>query len=257
MGFWGTPTSSIQWCEEDYTHSWFIAEFWNTLSNIPPMIWAAVGLYYATYVATKKQQPIVLRRAYLWPIVVFAGSTCFHATLTYTGQLLDEIPMIYGTLYFHYVIEQVVDAQMKKPMFMVKRIVYFAIAIAITTIMIVFRHSPLPLQLSYSLLVLALVIRTILVARRISNPILTRLMFIAFWVYVTASTMWTVEQLYCHSTKPFQLHSWWHVFAGAGTYLWIQGIAAANFAVIKEIPKVSIIGAHIVFIEAENEKLKN
>jgi hypothetical protein len=28
--------------------------------------------------------------------LVLSGSSAFHATLTYTGQLLDELPMIYG-----------------------------------------------------------------------------------------------------------------------------------------------------------------
>ncbi|KAK3094993.1 hypothetical protein FSP39_008837 [Pinctada imbricata] len=33
-GLWGSPTATIDWCEENYKVTPFIAEFWNTLSNI-------------------------------------------------------------------------------------------------------------------------------------------------------------------------------------------------------------------------------
>ena len=38
-------------------------------------------------------QPGVVIMAYLVPIIVYSGSFAFHASLTYTGQLLDELPM--------------------------------------------------------------------------------------------------------------------------------------------------------------------
>jgi penicillin amidase len=79
-------------------------------------------------------------------------------------------------------------------------------------------------------------------------------MMLAFWIYVAASIFWLTERGFCENTKPFHLHSWWHIFAGAGVYFWIQGVAAVDYVLNKEKPKVSIVGAHIVFIEAENEK---
>ena len=32
-GYWGPVTSSIDWCEENYVQSYYIAEFWNTITN--------------------------------------------------------------------------------------------------------------------------------------------------------------------------------------------------------------------------------
>lgn len=45
LGYWGPPTATIDWCEDNYIHSFYIAEFWNTVSNacifVPPLY----GLY--------------------------------------------------------------------------------------------------------------------------------------------------------------------------------------------------------------------
>ncbi|XP_013916330.1 PREDICTED: alkaline ceramidase 3 [Thamnophis sirtalis] len=60
-GYWGPPTSTLDWCEENYVVSSYIAEF-------------SVGL----------------------------GSWCFHMTLKYEMQLLDELPMIYSCCVFVY-----------------------------------------------------------------------------------------------------------------------------------------------------------
>ena len=49
-------------------------------------------------------QPTIILYAYLIPIIVFIGSFIFHSTLTYTGQLLDELPMIYGICYFNWIL---------------------------------------------------------------------------------------------------------------------------------------------------------
>ena len=43
-GFWGVPTASIDWCEQNYAITPFVAEFWNTLSSLAMVIAGVVGL---------------------------------------------------------------------------------------------------------------------------------------------------------------------------------------------------------------------
>ena len=45
--------------------------------------------------------------AYFTLIVIGVGSTLFHMTLKYEMQLLDEIPMIYGTSVIGYCLYEV------------------------------------------------------------------------------------------------------------------------------------------------------
>ena len=33
-GFWGPVTASIDWCEENYERTPYLAEFWNSISSL-------------------------------------------------------------------------------------------------------------------------------------------------------------------------------------------------------------------------------
>merc|ERR1711934_283612 len=44
QGYWGDPTSSIDWCESNYVVSFYIAEFWNTISSFLMVVAGICGL---------------------------------------------------------------------------------------------------------------------------------------------------------------------------------------------------------------------
>ncbi|KAJ1305235.1 hypothetical protein OPQ81_000264 [Rhizoctonia solani] len=95
-GFWGNHTATIDWCEDNYTHSQYVAEWYNTVSNIP---FIALGLYGAYYSLT--EIPSAMHRSrfaapHFGIACIGLGSFIFHATLNWYAQvLLDEMPMIY------------------------------------------------------------------------------------------------------------------------------------------------------------------
>lgn len=92
---WGEVTSTIDWCEENYVQSGFIAEFCNTLSNTS-YIFVSIFLYYRlTYKLNIVETRFKLTMAGL--LLVGLGSAMFHMSLRYDCQLLDELPMIYIT----------------------------------------------------------------------------------------------------------------------------------------------------------------
>lgn len=92
-GFWGIPTSTIDWCEENYVVTHYIAEAVNTATN-------AAFILLAHY-AWRNARKFKLEQRFVYScygfMLVGIGSWLFHMTLQYRFQLLDELPMIYAT----------------------------------------------------------------------------------------------------------------------------------------------------------------
>ena len=81
-------TSSIDWCEENYTHSYYIVEFWNTMTSTS-MFFTGLYLYYNDKSNSR------LQTLYYLLCLVGIGSVLFHMTLSRYSQALDEVPMIW------------------------------------------------------------------------------------------------------------------------------------------------------------------
>eukprot|EP01095_Lingulamoeba_sp_RSL-Kostka_P011055 TRINITY_DN4117_c0_g1_i2.p1 TRINITY_DN4117_c0_g1~~TRINITY_DN4117_c0_g1_i2.p1 ORF type:complete len:158 (+),score=21.80 TRINITY_DN4117_c0_g1_i2:111-584(+) len=98
IGVFGEPTTLVDWCEKNYAVTYYIAEFYNTISNIPFIV---IGLF--GFMVTKEFE-WRYRLAHLSISVIGLGSLMFHATLLYTCQLGDEIPMLYSMLIFYFIV---------------------------------------------------------------------------------------------------------------------------------------------------------
>ena len=103
-GYWGPVTSNIDWCESNYEVTYYIAEFWNTLTTVamilPPII-GALSSFTKMHVELRYLMPFFML------IVVGLGSGLFHMTLLYEMQLMDELPMIWGTATLLYAIHDI------------------------------------------------------------------------------------------------------------------------------------------------------
>ena len=60
-GYWGKRTATIDWCEENYQVTNYIAEFWNTVSNFVMILFPLYAIYWSfklrsKYRLLKKQQ---------------------------------------------------------------------------------------------------------------------------------------------------------------------------------------------------------
>ncbi|XP_067939798.1 alkaline ceramidase 2-like isoform X2 [Watersipora subatra] len=88
---WGS--SKVDWCEKNFIHVYFVAEFYNTISNIlfltmPPLL---IYLFQPYSKQVSKGANIV----FLLLFIVGVGSAYFHCTLSLLGQLLDEIAILW------------------------------------------------------------------------------------------------------------------------------------------------------------------
>ena len=77
LNFWGPVTSSIDWCEKNYVYSPYIAEFYNTISNIPTIVLTIIGLIVALSQGFEKRFTVL----HLSNMVLALGSILFHGTL--------------------------------------------------------------------------------------------------------------------------------------------------------------------------------
>ncbi len=112
-GYWGPPSANIDWCEDNYVATTMIAEFWNSFSSF-----ALVSAGFVAYLRELKQyteQPsLSFAYAYIATTFVGIGSFLFHATLLWSMQIMDELPMVYAALGFMVLFLTVEDTPNKK-----------------------------------------------------------------------------------------------------------------------------------------------
>jgi len=75
--FWGPVTSTIECCEKNYAYSSYIAEFYNTISNIPTILLAFIGLINAFRQRFEKRFSVL----HVSNMTLAFGSMLYHATL--------------------------------------------------------------------------------------------------------------------------------------------------------------------------------
>lgn len=92
-GYWGKITSTIDWCEENYVISPYVAEWSNTMTN---GLFVIIALY-SMYCSLRNGMEFRFHLVSFGFALVGVGSWLFHMTLQYRYQLLDELPMIYAT----------------------------------------------------------------------------------------------------------------------------------------------------------------
>jgi len=98
-GFW-KKTANIDWCEGNYEYNTYVAEWWNTISSMYMTLCGFLGMMFCLY----SKYPVRFAMAYFSLFIVGAGSALFHATLSYQGQIADEIPMSYLGVIFIYIL---------------------------------------------------------------------------------------------------------------------------------------------------------
>ena len=230
IGFWGPPSSTINWCETNYEVNHYIAEFWNTITNlgfILPSIYGMRNCHKLNIEARYTYSFILL-------LLVGVGSWMFHMTLRYEMQLLDEIPMMWCGSYIVYCLYRSRCIGFTKE----ARIVGFILVAHCTigTLLYMANKNPIFFQTMFGLVVISGVSLSIYQNYRHYSPLGWKLSKAAVIFTIIGFLFWNLDNLYCdqlsnirerrlreHSILTYlspitQLHGWWHIFAGCATY---------------------------------------
>ncbi|XP_036874443.1 alkaline ceramidase 1 isoform X3 [Manis javanica] len=86
-------SSEVDWCETNFQHSELVAEFYNTFSNVTFFIFGPLMMFLMHPYAQKRSRYSYV--TFILFMVVGLFSTYFHMTLSFLGQLLDEISILW------------------------------------------------------------------------------------------------------------------------------------------------------------------
>lgn len=229
-GFWGVPTSTIDWCEENYVVSPYIAELLNTVTNSGFILLAGLAIYNAW------RNKLDLRFIYLafGFLLVGVGSWWFHMTLRYEYQLLDELPMIYATCIPFWS----VFSQFKSPRhsFLIGAGIFFA-ANLLTAIYLHFKNPTIH-QVGYAVLNAGIIFQSAALAHKHVHDEhelrkMNYTMFFGVAVFLLGYLLWNLDIHLCDLARskrrewgmPYGFvlegHGWWHLFTGTGVYFYL------------------------------------
>eukprot|EP00933_Yihiella_yeosuensis_P055545 TRINITY_DN54382_c0_g1_i1.p1 TRINITY_DN54382_c0_g1~~TRINITY_DN54382_c0_g1_i1.p1 ORF type:complete len:295 (+),score=31.78 TRINITY_DN54382_c0_g1_i1:107-991(+) len=222
-GLWGSPNAEFNWCEPDYLTVDFIAEPVNTISNLG-MVFLPL-LFLSSH---PKLDGDIIGLALL-EISIGVGSICFHATLRYSMQLLDEVPMLWyillGSASF---LRRLNGRDLRRPA--------GAYGVVLTLgILLTEQHSLLHevfrglMAVSFSISLIAIGWGSFSLVERLKDDVpekcrwvVTRaeqLQNLGFASFVLSVMCWLLDNYYCAAlwNLPMGLpyphfHTWWHIF---------------------------------------------
>lgn len=184
--FWGKPDATINFCEDKYDKSYFIAEYYNTISAVFYMI---IGLL--TFFFT--------RLKFLGKILFFIGigTMLLHATLRHWAQMCDEISLLVLSFYTLKELKSSISGYIIYPIligYVIFSKFFFMFFFIFTTIQV-------------------LIAKNIKKLINDKNKIWINLYVISFIIGIIC---WGIDQLcnvaFSDSLKKFQFHAWWHLF---------------------------------------------
>jgi len=215
-GFWGVPTASIDWCEQNYAVTPWVAEFWNTLSSLAMVAAGAVG----AVGASARRFAGEIRLAFALLAVVGLGSIAFHGTLRFELQMLDELPMLYLVTWLVWLLVENGPTRRLGRWFPASLVGYVLLATAGATLNR--GHAQfLAFHVSFGALEIFCLGRLSWLALRPENRAVRGWFALGLAAYATGIAIWFVDLKACpaNGISDLQLHAWWHVLVSLGFFL--------------------------------------
>ncbi|OAY28280.1 alkaline ceramidase [Manihot esculenta] len=209
--FWG-PVTSVDWCEKNYVYSSYIAEFFNTISNIPSILLALVGLTNALRQRFEKRFSVLN----ISNMILAIGSILYHSTLQHMQQQGDETPMVWEMLlYFYILYSPDWHYRSTMPIFLFFYGAAFAVVHALVRFGIGFK-------VHYAILCLLCIPRMYKYFIYTNDVSAKRLAKFYVGTIFLGSLCWLLDRVLCDEISQWlfnpQGHALWHVFMGFNSY---------------------------------------
>jgi len=187
-----TSPAPINYCEADYEHSSYIAEYWNTLTNIGFLLF---GFYsFRQCIKYKLSSQFYIMAVTL--ILTAFGSGLYHGSLTWIGLKFDEIAENWVFIFLIH---------------MKSRQIYPWLHAILASFAILFVHVFLFCELHLVGIGITTIIQNFRLIKRV--PIAKSAFYRGFIYSLIGELCWLLDHLCCGTIiSKFQLHSWWHIF---------------------------------------------
>ncbi|GAV58991.1 Ceramidase domain-containing protein [Cephalotus follicularis] len=209
--FWG-PVTSTEWCEKNYVYSAYIAEFFNTISNVPGILLAIIGLINALRQRFEKRFSVL----HISNMILAIGSMLYHATLQRFQQQGDETPMVWEMLLYIYILYSP-DWHYRSTM--PTFLFFYGAAFAI--IHAFFRFG-IGFKVHYVILCLLCIPRMYKYYIHTNDANAKRLAKFYLGTISVASLCWVFDRALCEDVSHWhfnpQGHALWHIFMGFNSY---------------------------------------
>ncbi|XP_004619539.1 alkaline ceramidase 1 [Sorex araneus] len=203
-------SSEVDWCESNFQHSELVAEFYNTFSNVTFFIFGPIMMVLMRPYAQKRSRFVYVVGVLFMAIGLF--SMYFHMTLSFLGQLLDEIAILW-LLASGYSIWM---PRCYFPSFLRENRLQFSRLVLLATVISTFLSFLKPTINAYALNSIALHILYIMFHeyKKSSNKELHHVIEVSVVLWAFALTSWISDRFLCSFWQRihfFYLHSIWHV----------------------------------------------
>jgi dihydroceramidase len=209
-------TSSEDWCEPNYVVTPYIAEFWNTLSSLPVIIFALTA-----YFVGRREG---FRKRFLVPCLLTAlvgvGSVIFHGTLQYWGQAMDELFMVYAATAYMCMIafsDRTIPSRFIVPAALL-------LGASFTAAYVFLRGGPFFIffVIIFAVLSTWLCYASLQMHRRTFSPILQHLFWAGQITWIGGfGLFWFPDKLACEYVQAFHLHALFHLCVATAPLLFL------------------------------------
>ena len=198
-GYWGDSTSFINWCEKDYEYSYYVAELFNTVTNLAYIVVGIRAIMHHVKVSSNLNINVI--SAAICTILTGIFSSIFHATLLLEWQKADEvfengilIFILYESFHLSFKHALVHSIVVASGILFIKSFLFCEVHLITIVLFTIYRFRKLS----------------------VSNALLASHVGQCSMLTLLGALSWIIDRTACEYTRfnnfSLQLHSFWHIF---------------------------------------------